>query len=135
MIQGMCIAVAVLVVAGCATGSKGPSDHDLIMSAMNQWQSALVAKDADSAIAVYSENFRDGDGRGKAEMHAFLKEAISMGYLDSLTVDMETAQVTINSDDATVSPVTLSGSAGSMYLKLALKKEEGVWRIVSATEA
>lgn len=123
------------MVAGCATGSKGPSDQDLITNAMNQWQNALIAKDADTAIAVYSENFRDGDGRGKAEMHAFLKEAISMGYLDSLVVNTETAQVTINGEDATVSPVTLSGSAGSMSLKLALKKEEGVWRIVSATEA
>jgi len=50
-------------------------------------------------------------------------------------VSTETAQVTINGDDATVSPVTLSGSAGSMSLNLALKKEEGIWRIVSATEA
>ncbi|GMV92653.1 MAG: hypothetical protein AMXMBFR82_24310 [Candidatus Hydrogenedentota bacterium] len=116
-------------------GAKGPSDRDLIMNTMNEWQSGLVAKDADKVITVYSEDFRDGEGRGKAEMHAFIKEAVSMGYLDSLMVDMESAQVTINSEDATVGPVTLSSSAGSMYLKLALKKEDGVWRIVGTSEA
>ncbi|MCL4693558.1 MAG: hypothetical protein KJ060_13740 [Candidatus Hydrogenedentes bacterium] len=135
MLSGLCMALVVLVGAGCAMGAKGPSDRDLIMNTMNEWQSGLVAKDADKVITVYSEDFRDGEGRGKAEMHAFIKEAVSMGYLDSLMVDMESAQVTINSEDATVGPVTLSSSAGSMYLKLALKKEDGVWRIVGTSEA
>lgn len=133
--QILSIALVLFVGVGCAIGAKGPSDRELVMNTMNEWQAGLVAKNADQAIAVYSEEFRDGDGRGKEEMHAFLKEAISMGYLDSLIVDMESAQVTINSDEATVGPVALSSSAGSMYLNVTLKKEEGAWRIVGAREA
>jgi len=127
--------MVVVMGAGCAIGAKGPSDRELIMNTMNEWKAGLIAKDADRAIMAYSESFRDSDGRGKAEMHAALKEYISMGYLDSLMVDLETVQVTVNGEDATVNPVTLSGSAGSLTLNVALKKEEGAWRIVGATEA
>jgi hypothetical protein len=126
-------AIVASIAAGCATGSKGPSDRELIMSTLNEWKAGLVAKNPDQTIVAYSENFRDGEGRGKADMHAFLKEAVSMGYLDSLMVDLETVQVTINGVDATVSPVALSSSAGSMTLYLVMKKEDETWRIVGST--
>ena len=131
----MAVMMVVLMGAGCAIGAKGPSDRELIMNTMNEWKAGLIAKDADQTMMAYSESFRDGEGRGKAEMSAFLKEAISSGYLDSLMVDLETVQVTVNGEDATVNPVTLSGSAGSMTLNVSLKKEDGVWRIIGATGA
>ncbi len=133
--QMLSVSVVLLLGFGCATGQKGPSDRELIMNTMNEWKAGLIAKNADQAGMAYSEDFTDGEGRGKAQMLDFLKEAISMGYLDSLTVDLDSAQITINDGNATVSPVTLSSSAGAMNLNIALKKEGDVWRIVGSSEA
>lgn len=133
--QILSVSVVLLLGFGCAMGQKGPSDRELIMNTMNEWKAGLIAKNVDEASKAYSEDFSDGEGRGKEQMVDFLKEAISMGYLDSLTVDLDSAQVTINDESATVGPVALASSAGAMSLNITLKKEGDAWRIVGSSEA
>lgn len=131
-LQVVSVAVLAVLVCGCMTGGKGPDDRELITNTMNEWKAGLVEKDADKIMSAYSENFQDNEGRGKADMANFIKEVIAQGYLDSTNVDLDSAQITINGEDATVSPISLSSAAGSMVLSVSLKKEDGVWRIVKA---
>lgn len=109
---------------------KGPSDEDLIKGALGTWKSALAAKNLDQLMGLYSETYKDGEGRGKAEMKSFVADAISQGYLDEVKVDMDSVETTIESGKATTGPVYISSAAGSMTLSMAWAKEGDAWKIV-----
>ena len=122
--------LAVALASGCATAGKGPSDEELIKGALAEWKAAIVAKNVDQLMAVYSESYKDAEGRSKADMKTFVSDAISQGYLDGIKAEVETATLTIDGAKATASPVSLAGVAGNMSLSLAWAKEEGAWKII-----
>ena len=132
---GLYVLLAGALVCGCATGVKGPDDRTLIMNTMNGWKAGIMAKNIEQIMAAYSEEFRDQEGRGVAEVREFIQGAIDEGYLDSATVDLDIAQVTINGDEATVSPIAVAGTRGSASLSMVLKKVNGAWLIIRSNEA
>ena len=134
-IRVIALALTVAVsLMGCAGAAKGPSDEELIKATLGKWQEALVAKNIDNIVACYSDEFKDGDGRGKPELKGFISEAISAGYLDGIKVSMEGTTTKIDGDKATVTPIGLSGNAGGMSLTLTLGKANGQWLITSSSE-
>jgi ketosteroid isomerase-like protein len=130
-----CLAVVMLVVlaCGCAGSGKGPTDEELITGMLTGWKAALETKDLEKMMAPYSEDFAGEGGAGKPELRQFIQRAIDEGYLDDAKVDLEKAQTTREGETATVGPVALSGSYGTLELDLKLKKEaDGAWRIVGS---
>jgi ketosteroid isomerase-like protein len=128
------VIVALALVMGCQSAPKGPSDEELIGTVISSWKDALLAKDFDALAALYSENFVGAQGEDKAGMRQFLEQAGSMGYLDGMTIDTETAETVIEEDKATVGPITISGAMGSMGMTHKLAKEEDGWLIVGGEQ-
>ncbi|MCC6488624.1 MAG: hypothetical protein IT364_14095, partial [Candidatus Hydrogenedentes bacterium] len=122
VLSGAFVLLAAAMVSGCATGAKGPDDRTLIMNTMNGWKAGILDKDIEAVMAAYSESFRDQEGRGKAEVRDFIQGAITEGYLDGITIDLDVAQVTINGAEATVSPIPVTGGRGSVSLLMLLNK-------------
>lgn len=126
----MACVLTVALAAGCASVGKGPSDDELIKGALGTWKTALVAKNVDQLMTVYSDSYKDAEGRGKSDMKTFVSDAISQGYLDEVKVDVENSTVTLDGAKATTAPVTISSAAGSMSLSMAWAKEANAWKIV-----
>lgn len=128
------------MMVGCATAgggatAKGVDEKTAIASTLGDWGSALASKNVDSILAFYSDAFRDQEGRDKATLKRFLEEVIANGYLDGAKVDVASAQISVNGEEAVVAPLTLSGDMGAVSLSLSMKKEAGSWRIVSSSMA
>ena len=133
LIIGVFLMGSLVIVAGCATLGKGPSDEELIATLLADWKAAFDAQDLDKMMAVYSEDYEGGRSEDKDQLREFLEGAFDQGYLDDAEVDIAEAETTIEGDTATVAPITLSGPPGSMDLQFDLKKEaDKVWRIVSS---
>ena len=125
---GVAVLVGVLV-WGCATTTKGPTDEELIMTGTQECLAAAKAQDIDGLIAHYSDDFYNYELGDKKGMKAFLEEAKSMGYLDGLEIDLEKAQTVIDGDTATVSPVIINGVFGTATIGFNLIKEGADWQI------
>lgn len=133
-----CLALAM----GCATSggakkeAKATADPKVeITKVVGDWGGALATKDIEKIMAYYSDAFKDGEGRDKAALKDFIKGAIDAGYLDGAKVNVAAAQVAVTGDQATVSPISLSGSMGEISLSLTLKKEAAGWHIVGSSQA
>ena len=57
--------LAVVLLCGCATLAKGPSDEELIKSALGVWTAGIKAKDIDKVMSVHSEKFESSEATGK----------------------------------------------------------------------
>jgi len=99
---------------------------------MAEWKAAMVAKDLDKLMATFSENYLSSRGSGKDAMRERMAGAIERGFLDSAEVNIEDAQITIEGDKATLSPVEFTSDRGTMALEYTLQKENGAWLIVSS---
>jgi len=130
---GVCAAAAVLLMGGCQL--FGPSDEELISLTMVQWKRALVAKDVEKMMEVYSEDFVSGDGNDKEAVREIVAWAIDEGYLDGIEVDFEKAGMGIEDEEATFDPVELKFISGDRQrYGYTLRKEKGVWLIVRSRE-
>ncbi len=124
-------AVLVTMVCGCAA-LWGPSDEELINGTIDEMKAAMEAQNVDRIMAVYSEDF-EGEQGGKPELRQMIEYVIDEGYMDSIEINTEDAETTVEGDVATYGPVELSGDFGAMSFEYTLKKEaDGVWRIVGS---
>jgi len=125
-------AMAVALVQGCVTLGKGLTDEELIRRGMEELKTALEAQDLDKIMAAHSEDF-EGEYGGKAEWREFLAGAVEQGLLDDAEVNLEDAEIEIDGDTATISPVTVITMFGDVtYEYVARKEEDGVWRIIES---
>ncbi len=127
MKYGVGIAV-VMVVCGCATFAKGPSDEELIGALLERWKTATAAQDIDAQTALLSEKFEGSQG-DKAETRAFMMQVKEMGYLEDVEVLLEGAQLTIEGDTATVYPIEIVTAMGMATVELKLTRETTGWMI------
>ena len=126
-------AAAVLLMGGCQLFV--PSDEELISSTMVRWKRALVAKDVDKMMEVYSEEFVSGDGNDKEAVREIVEWAIDEGYLEGIEVDLENAEMGIEDEEATFDPVELKFINGDRQrYGYTLRKEKGDWLIVRSRE-
>jgi hypothetical protein len=127
------IALAIIMLCGCQILGLGPSDEELVNTTMVKWRTALIAHDMDKFMETYSENYTSTQGGNKNSVREFVTGVIDQGYLDNLEVNLEDAQITIESEVATVAPIELTSDTGTYVLEYAkLQKENGVWLIVSS---
>lgn len=132
VILNLSLVVLAVTLCGCQTLGVGPSDEKLISTTMDEWKAAMVAKDLDRLMATFSNNYVSSRGSGKDSMHERLSGAIERGFLDRVEVNIENAQITIEGDKATFSPVEFTSDRGTMALEYTLQKENGAWLIVSS---
>ena len=140
-IVGMC---CLAMAFGCATSGGGTAktkaaaggdEKTAITKMLGEWSSALASKDVNKIMPFYSDSFKNDEGMDKAGMQELIAGAISQGYLDGAKVDVASAQVSVNGEEAVVAPVNLSGDMGALSLSFSLKKEAGTWRIASSRQA
>jgi hypothetical protein len=124
--------LTVLLVCGCKSTPKGPTDEELIANLITEWQAGVTAKDIDRMMAVYSESFAGSRGEDKAGVRAFMEQAMAAGYLDGVQIDTTGATTTIEEGKATVGPVKLTGAMGAVNITMNLVKEEAGWLIVGS---
>lgn len=128
---GMCLLAAVLV-AGCATMSKGPSDEELIKLTMEKMKEALETQNLDMLFETVSEDFEHPQVGGKDNARVMLQMGLDMGYADDGEVSLEDMEITMNEDGtATVYPVDLSSPQGQVAIEITLKKEGDAWLILT----
>lgn len=128
--------LAVLTLGACAsTGGvpAGPSDEELVKDVILGSIQALEAKDIDTMMVNYADDFSSDQG-DKAALGAFLQQAADGGFLDGMTVDTTEMAVTVAEDTAAASGVTMEGAFGILDLTFNLEKRDGTWLIVSQTQ-
>ena len=124
--------LAPFLVCGCQTLGVGPSDEQLINTAMAEWKAAMAAKDLDKLMALFSEDYVSSRGSGKVAMRERMAGAIERGFLDDVEIKIEDAQITLEGNKATFGPVEITSDRGTFVLEYTLQKEDGVWLIVGS---
>ncbi len=121
----LCVAAA-LIVAGCATTGKGPTDEELINSTLQKVKTALESQNLDMLMETFAEDFSHDQVPDKATAREMLDMGISMGYADDGECNLDRVSVSIDPDGETASayPVDLSGPPGSISVELILGKRE-----------
>jgi hypothetical protein len=126
----MCAVLA--FAAGCATGSKGPTDQELINQTLNNWKVGMESKDITKLEIAISDKFNHFEWGNKEQMLSVLKNFFSTGDLDNAKIVLDSAKTTIDGSKATVYPVELTASFGSATIEFTLEKEaDGQWRATS----
>lgn len=123
------LAVGCASTGGGAAKAKGPTDTELINKVAADWKAAGVAKNLDGLLACYSDSFQHYEYGDKAGLQRFLKDAISMGYMEGAEIDMAKAKLTILKGEATFAPIDLKAAFGDAGITLTLKKEAAGWKI------
>ena len=140
LIGMLAVSVVLVLAAGCAsTGgggggtakAKGPTDTELINKAVADWKTAGIAKNVDGLLACYSDGFQNYEYGDKAGLQQFLKDALSMGYLEDAEIDMSKAKLTLLKGEATFAPIDIKAAFGDAGITLTLKKEAMGWKITS----
>jgi hypothetical protein len=91
---------------------------------------ALTAKDVDTMVSFYADDFSSDNG-DKAATVAFLQGAKDQGFLDGIVVKTDAMQIAIEGETANVGPVNLEGAFGALALNFGLAKRDGKWWVVS----
>ncbi|HVR27919.1 MAG TPA: hypothetical protein VMS86_00165 [Thermoanaerobaculia bacterium] len=133
------LAIAVVLgAAGCAstgggaaaTAPAGPTDEELIQRMMIDVLAALTAKDVDTMVSYYADDFTSDNG-DKAATQAFLEGAKEQGFLEGIVVKTDAMTITVAGETAQVGPVNLEGAFGALALNFGLAKRDSKWLVVS----
>ena len=122
--------LTMLLVYGCQNISRGPTDEELINTTMADWKTAVIAKDLDNLMVVYSENYVSRRGDGKESVRNFMARVFERGHMDNVKVNLENAETTIEEDKATFGPVEFIFDRGTRMFEYTLQKEGNSWLIV-----
>ena len=101
IILSLSLLIFAVVFCGCQTPAEGPTDKQLINTAMTEWKAALEARDLDRLMALFSDNYVSSSGDGKVAMRERTAGAIERGSLDNIKVKIENAKITLVGDQAT----------------------------------
>ncbi len=126
------VVLAAVLVFGCQITNHKVSDTDLVSKTMSDWKAAMTAKDLDKLMALFSDDYVTSRGSGKVAMRERMAGAIERGFLDNVEVNIENAQITLEGNKATFSPVEITSDRGTLAIEYTLKKENGTWLIVSS---
>jgi hypothetical protein len=129
---GMLCALALVLVAGCATGNK-KSAEQMVGDQMLLVKKALETKDIDTLFTLVSDDFNHPEVASKAELKALAETGRDSGYADDGKCELKNMQLTKKAD-GTISayPIDLSSPAGSVTVELVFKQDkDSVWRITT----
>jgi len=112
-------------------GCSSTSIEGEILAAMQEYAAAMTTGDFDTLLDLHSEEWEDNHGRTKDSLKNRYKGMSDKNGNEDLEVYLSKAEVIVDEDTATITPVTLMSSAGSITYTHKLKREaDGVWRFV-----
>lgn len=117
-----------LIIFGCQTAKK-VSPEEAVTAQVNKFAEAMKAKNLDGVMAVFSEKFEHYEWGDKAGAREFLQQALDVGYLDGLEVDLSKVQVKVEGTTATAYPIDVRGNFGSTTVELVFTNENGNWLV------
>ena len=125
-------ALAIVMFCGCQIPGPRPSNKSLIKATMANWKAALLARDLDKLMSVYSDNYVSTRGDGKDSVREFMTGVFEKGWLDNIKVNIEGAKTAIKGSKATFAPVEFVSDRGTRTMEFTLQKEKGTWLIVGS---
>jgi len=119
----------------CPTAASAPAaavkPEDAIMERVMVFLNKLADKDLDGAMAAVADDFEHYDFKTKADLRAFLDDAIATGYLDDIEIKTEDAEIKIDGNKATVYPVDIEGTFGTVTLELVGELRDGKYMLTT----
>jgi len=91
---------------------------------------AAGESDVEAMMSGISENFEHYEFGDKEGFEEFMTQAVDMGYLEDLELDMDDAEVEQDGDTMLIYPVELAGAFGSVTLEFEVKQEDGNWMVI-----
>lgn len=116
------------LMSGCATSGK-MTPEEAIGAKVVAFKDALLAKNLDGMMAIFSDKFEHNEWGDKAGAKDFMSQAIDMGYLDGAEVNLEDKEIKVEGDTASVYPIEISGSFGAVTVELVFANEAGNWMV------
>jgi ketosteroid isomerase-like protein len=117
--------------AQAAAAAPAVDPATAIMERVMVFLNKLAAKDLDGAMAAVADDFEHYDFKTKADLRAFLDDAIATGYLDDIEIQTEDAEVKIDGDKAVVYPVDIVGMFGTVTLELVGEMRDGQYMLTT----
>ena len=99
---------------------------------LTSWAQAIEEAQLEAILSFYAEDYAGEQGRGKADLHAILSEAISNGMLSGLKVSVAPENTKIDGSHASVDKINVEGGFGTIKISLKLENRGGVWLIVAS---
>lgn len=100
------------------------------MNLVKNWVVAAKAKDLTAMMAPVSEKFTNPVYGDKAGLTAFVQQGIDMGYFDDIEVSLEDAEIEVENGKASIYPVDVTGSFGSVTVEFIAYQEAGAWKLI-----
>ena len=105
-----------------------------VLAAMEAHAAARINGDVDAVLDSYSEDWKDTKGFVKSSLrkgHLAFTWHVYMGTKTGIEIDLSGAEIIVEGDSATCSPVSIYTPKGSITYSYTLKKElDGVWRLI-----
>lgn len=111
-----------------AAPAASPSDR--AMEAAKAWGAALAEQDLDKVMAIFSDDFEHYEYGDKQGISDFIGQAMDMGYLEDLEVDLDDAEAEVDGNEVIIYPIDLLGAFGSVTFELVFKEKDGEMKIV-----
>lgn len=110
---------------------KGKNPEAEVLATVRAHGKAMKAGDVNALVALYSEDWKDHHGATKDSLKDRYQGMGDKGGREDMEFDLSAAEVVVDGDIGTITPVTLTSSAGSITHTHKLRKEaDGVWRFV-----
>ena len=121
----------VFMVCGCAMFQRGPSDEQLLSEMLAGWVAAMGEGSVEKVMSFYSKNYVGGEGEGYDELEELLEQIVPA--LEQFDAEFKTDGTTIEIEGskATLAPITLESSYGTIGITIEATKEGGAWLITS----
>lgn len=116
--------LAVVMIVGCQSGGKGPTDQELVQMRVKEFTDALLAKDVERVMDSVSENFYHPEAGDKTSAKELMKQGLESGFVQNGKIDTSKMEVKIEKDTATAYPIQASADAGSVTVGVTMKKEK-----------
>ena len=126
------VILATLIVAGCQVIVSGPSEEELIKTTMADWKAALIDKDLDKLMALYSEDYACASYDSKSALRAYIAAGFQHGYTDNVKINFEDAKTVVEGKNATFGQIEYTASKFAWLIDFTLQKENRTWLIISS---
>jgi len=117
--------------ACAAAPAASVKPEDAIMERVMLFLNKLAEKDLDGAMAAVADDFEHYDFKTKADLRAFLDDAIATGYLDDIEIKTDDTEIKIDGNKATVYPVDIEGMFGTVTLELVGELRDGKYMLTT----
>ena len=124
---------ALLLLINTLGGESAAGVASSVEAALDVFSKAMESGEIDAIMASYSKDFYHPELGGFEELEAYLSNAIDMGYLEDVEVDLEEVELEKEGEELVhVYPITLESPFGALVLELSYALDGGAWKIVSS---